>query len=369
MLNYDKVETGKLHLEKTVLDIWKLMDHVVKNEFSMPFKSKNIKLAFDMGDGTSALKMKEDELYLIGDAIKITQVFRNILSNALKFTPENGTVVVQPVWVPPSGETPPVFDSLSLSSCEKKISFARNGYLQVRITDTGVGMNEEQIAKLFSAGVQYNSNTLQKGGGSGLGLFIAKGITKMHEGCLEAQSDGLGQGATFSMSIPVHHIPGDHPVLHPQESEAVKKAVSNEVHTRSRKFSEPKAALRVLVVDDAVTNRKLLSRLLGKQGHQCDQAEDGVVAVAKVKEAIAQGNPYDSILLDSEMPNLDGPSAAKEMHQIPQFHAFICGITGNVLPEDVAHFKKYGADHVLPKPLDIPTLTRLWEESGIKTPA
>ena len=128
-------------------------------------------------------------------------------------------------------------------------------------------------------------------------------------------------------------------------------------------------SLNVLVVDDAVMNRKLLVRLLQNKGHKCEQAVDGAEAVEKVSKALEAGKPFDSILLDYEMPQMDGPTAASRMSQLQGFNSYVVGITGNVLPEDVAHFKKCGAQQVLPKPLDVLALTSLWEEAGIKAPS
>ena len=373
LLNYDKIETGQLQLEKSVLLEFGSLAGRVLQEFELPFKAKNIRYkVLDLGN--SATEMTKDQKRIVGDSMKITQVFRNILSNALKFTPDGGTVTVQSCVIKPTLSDGTVMTqtsqedtfTLSFSRGEEKASFPRSGFLQVQITDTGAGMNEDQVSKLFRAGVQFNSNKLQAGQGSGLGLFIAKEIMRKHDGDLTASSDGLGQGATFTMTIPIYYIPNSHPAILRAIPKAHTIDTAESGATNGQK-SKPKPSLKVLVVDDAVTNRKLLTRLLERQGHVLDQAEDGVEGLAKVSQALQPGQrPFDSILLDYEMPNMDGPTAAQKMRQIANFDALIVGITGNVLPEDIAHFKKCGADHVLPKPLDIPNLNRLWEEAGLK---
>ncbi|CAB9528613.1 sensor kinase/phosphatase LuxQ [Seminavis robusta] len=362
LLNYDKIETGQLQLEKSVLDIWSLIDHVVR-EFQLPYKAKNVDLILDL----SGVAEKDAAGSVVGDSMKLTQVFRNLLSNALKFTNKGGTVTVRPSLMKDEANEN-VKDTLFLSCCEEKVAFTRKGRLEVKVSDTGVGLSEEQVRKLFRAGVQYNSNRLQGGQGSGLGLFIAQGIMKRHGGDLSAASAGLGHGTSFAVSIPLHVTDshGCQRILEPEpNASAVNNAKLRECESNQQK--QPNRKLYVLVVDDAMTNRKLLVRLLQKQGHRCEQAEDGVQAVEEVEKAVARGELFDSILLDYEMPNMNGPTAAQKMCQTEGFssHTCIVGITGNVLPEDVATFKKCGAHHVLPKPLNIPSLTKLWVDAGL----
>ena len=296
-----------------------------------------------------------------------------------------GTVKVQPFWLKHDDDTntkkvKSSTDEFTLYGSEENVTFDRCGQLLVKISDSGAGMSEDQVDKLFRAGVQYNSNKLQAGQGSGLGLFIAKSIMEKHGGDLKAESTGIGQGTTFSMSMPIYRIQDTNPVLRQQNESFDIEGLGGSVGGNSNNASSSRSgggnveavrttplsrSLHVLVVDDALTNRKLLSRLLEKKGHVCDQAEDGAVAVEKVSQAIQEGRQYDSVLLDYEMPNMDGPTAAQKICAMG-CTSLIVGITGNALPGDVAHFKKCGADFVLPKPLNIPDLIRLWEQSGIK---
>ena len=123
--------------------------------------------------------------------------------------------------------------------------------------------------------------------------------------------------------------------------------------------------LKILVVDDAKMNLKLLMRLLEKEGHDVDGAEDGEIAVTKTKAAMNAEQDYDVILKDYQMPNMDGPTAARTIRELGCY-AFIVGVTGNVMPEDIDHFKKHGANAVLPKPIKIPDLKDLWVEHGVR---
>ena len=122
--------------------------------------------------------------------------------------------------------------------------------------------------------------------------------------------------------------------------------------------------LHVLVVDDVSSNRKLLRRLLERSGHSCAEAENGQSAVDMIVQASDANTPFHSILLDFEMPIMDGPTAAKEIRRLG-FDLNIIGITGNVLPDDVRFFQACGADDVLAKPIKMPDLYASWQESGI----
>lgn len=296
---------------------------------------------------------------------------------------------MKPMWLDYEEEGS---NNIALNDSDQESTFLRSGRLQVFISDTGVGMSQDQINRLFKAGVQYNSNKLQAGQGSGLGLFIAKGIMKQHNGDLTVASDGLGHGSTFVVEVPVYEMSKESDLQLVSDGDTdidvttVDASPSPPNYFCPKKACQEKHHLRVLVVDDSLTNRKLLVRLLEKKGHYCDQAEDGLVALNKVTLSLKSNNNadeeggqqqqqqheqqlYDSILIDYEMPNMDGPSAVQKMRQLPGFgskkQCRIVGITGNALPEDVAYFKKCGADNVLPKPLDIPSLTKIWEDAGL----
>ena len=255
------------------------------------------------------------------------------------------------------------------------------GLLQLKVTDTGAGMSHEQLGELFNEGVQFNVNKLQAGQGSGLGLYIARGIVEQHGGTLTAASDGLGRGATFTVTVPLYRIlqTASEPRAVPFGNDDINTSSTtrsdhSDQHQLVRSDTPPTEEaekLRILVVDDALTNRKLLMRLLHNRGHECDGAKDGVEAVQMVVGAMEESRStpssrmYDSILLDYEMPEMDGPTAARKIRELG-CDSFIVGITGNVLPEDVAYFQNSGANCVMPKPINIESLEGLWAEFGIK---
>jgi CheY-like chemotaxis protein len=245
------------------------------------------------------------------------------------------------------------------------VHYEQRGQLQVTVTDTGAGLSEDQLGQLFADGVQFNVNLLQAGQGSGLGLYIAEGIVQQHGGTLVAASEGMGHGTTFTVTLPLYHVPDSalpSSLVHLQKHIPAKvDEVSLENSAMSTRCDGP---LRILVVDDALMNRKMLTRLLQRRGHDCVQAEDGHEAVQKVTEAMKDGTPYDTILMDYEMPVMNGPTASKEIRALG-CDSVIVGITGNVLPEDINHFRRCGANAVFPKPFQIEALEELWVEFGV----
>ena len=250
----------------------------------------------------------------------------------------------------------------------------QSGYLELSVMDSGAGMTEQQLADLFKAGVQFTVNQLQAGKGSGLGLYITKGIVEQHDGTVSAKPDGLDKGSTFILKLPLYHVP-ERFVVANSKARAASSLSEHQWSTTTDKESIDTAAtseaaedafssLRILVVDDAKSNRKLLSRLLEKRGHDCDQVEDGRDAVEATMVAIKASKPYHTILMDYEMEFMNGPDAALEMRRLG-CDSFIVGITGNLLQEDVQHFKDCGANNVLSKPFMLNELEMLWVEYGL----
>merc|ERR1712151_533646 len=405
-LNYDKVEMGTLKLELSLIPIWSLVEDTI-NEFKLPAKTRKIDLTLDFSrlltgdDLESALSSNVDSIGLpdsvqerrvVGDTIRIIQVLRNLVSNALKFTREGGKVNLKASWLMPNERRPStavVRRRSSNDSCGSRgfgrrrgrketfklnsgdeISLEHSGYVQVTVTDTGVGLSTDQLKELFGDGVQFNVNKMQAGQGSGLGLHIAKGIVEQHGGALTASSGGIGKGAEFTMTLPLYHVPDE---MLPEATSSAefyfrpKMQRKLSVSTRgdsSKSLGTDSKQLRILVVDDVAANRKLLVRLLENRGHSCDQAKDGQEAVEKVIESIDEEEPYDTVLLDYEMPVMDGPTAVKEMRSVG-FDSVVVGITGNVLPDDIEYFKSCGANNVLPKPLQLEKLEAIWIYFGV----
>jgi two-component system, sensor histidine kinase len=320
------------------------------------------------------------------DKFKINQVIRNLISNALKFTPRGGRVSITariildtiniaeidsdvPLRRAPLNPLPRQnSDSGTLELkryADSAVSSACRGRLIVVVTDTGAGISKENQGRLFKEIIQFSPEKLQGGGGSGLGLWITKGIVDLHDGSISVFSEGESMGSSFTVEMPVACWPAVHPesgseVLHVPSAEAVSVAESLSESAKGDKalmivtptpgsllgpgpstveplptfHSNPvPPILHVLVVDDSPLNRKMLLKSLRSEGHICLEAVDGLDAVAAVKERIDYANgghqaPFDVILMDFVMPNMDGPTATKEIRALG-YTAPIFGVTGN----------------------------------------
>merc|ERR1711935_1192420 len=358
LLNYDKIENGSLSLELSVVPIWNLIDHTI-GEFKLPMTSKNIDLHFslpamekDVENFTAVAEGKVRDQKLIGDQVRITQVLRNLVSNAIKFTPEGGNIHVAAKWSKAS--TKEKEHKYNLSN-KTTITHQPTGTLVLTVKDTGAGMTKAQLKQLFGQGIQFNVNELQHGNGSGLGLFIAMGIVQQHEGTLTCDSEGLGHGTTFTMKVPLFDIPTPETSKRPDVGDTADEAGDTD-------YEDSK--LNILIVDDAVSNRKLLRRLLNLKGHKTAEAENGQIAVDMAREAEKNNNHFDLVLMDYEMPVMIGPVAAKEIRKLGS-DVFIVGVTGNLMAEDVSYFRECGSNAVLPKPFRINELEDIIIENHI----
>ena len=251
------------------------------------------------------------------------------------------------------------------------LDLQRAGSIVITVTDTGVGLSEHQLGEICAEGVQFNANTLQAGQGSGLGLFISKGLAEQHSGRLSVASEGLSKGAVMLLELPLYRkqVPcaslmamlGRPSASQSDDSAAtalmqvhrqcsVDSAAPTIATERTRGISY---ARRVLVVDDALSNRKMLMRLLKARGFLCEQAEDGQQALDMYRALRDRGEHVDTVVMDYEMPVMDGPTATRTLRQQLGCTCLIVGVTGNLLPDDVDHFKRQGADAVLGKPLNV----------------
>lgn len=348
LLNYDKIENGSLSLELTAIPIWKLIEQTVV-EFKLPMGSKNITLSFNLPFEKDCTNHK-----VVGDAVRLSQVLRNLISNAIKFTPEGGDIDIEATWHKDEGSRG--HDQTFELKGHNLITCKSSGKMVVTVKDSGAGMTQDQLKKLFGKGVQFNVNELQHGNGSGLGLFISKGIVEQHDGQLLCNSKGLGCGTSFMMRIPVYDFTK-------QEQER-KDAYDGNIEDAVRDLAYEDSKLRILVVDDSISNRKLLCRLLCNKGHVNSQAEDGSVAVEMVMEAERKGEPFDLVLMDYEMPTMTGPEAARKIRS-HGIDVFIVGVTGNLMPEDVDYFHECGAGAILSKPFRMSELDNLIFEHNI----
>eukprot|EP00339_Tiarina_fusa_P000573 CAMPEP_0117003880 /NCGR_PEP_ID=MMETSP0472-20121206/5054_1 /TAXON_ID=693140 ORGANISM="Tiarina fusus, Strain LIS" /NCGR_SAMPLE_ID=MMETSP0472 /ASSEMBLY_ACC=CAM_ASM_000603 /LENGTH=969 /DNA_ID=CAMNT_0004704679 /DNA_START=62 /DNA_END=2971 /DNA_ORIENTATION=+ len=378
MLNYDKLESGGLNLELTQVRVSELVERTVR-QFQIQAVNRRVNLKLNIagydengessnGDGNNNKKDLEAgglsaaaaAWTIIGDDVRLGQVMRNLISNALKFTPAEGVVDVSAHYVPnglPDAKTM----CMAEDECgECAYVQPRDGSIRIVVKDSGIGLTKDQLSQLFREGVQFDANKLQHGGGSGLGLSIAKGIVEQHSGNIVADSEGVGHGTSFTIELPLYKYRSARRKLKNKDDTTI---TTSSVTDRSEDMPVPK---RILVVEDAVSSLKMLIRLLERAGHSCVGAANGQEAIDRIQEDIAAKSantshvPFDTILIDFEMPLVNGPTATTEIRNMG-YEATIVGVTGNVLSEDVQKFKDAGANEVLAKPISMARIDAYWQ--------
>ncbi len=249
----------------------------------------------------------------VADWLRVSQIILNLVSNAIKFTPNNGMI------------------SLNVDYIEES--------LVIIVTDTGIGMSPEVQDKIFKPFVQADGSTTRKYGGTGLGLSITQNLIEMMDGKLEVQSKE-GEGSVFTVTIPVEKVSSD---IVPSE-----EIIPDEI------INTPLSG-RVLVAEDNKTNQLLIKLLLEDMGVECDIAEDGEKALKMYSPAV-----YELVLMDENMPNMNGITS---MHKIKEKYKESCGpiiaLTANVMKGDKEHFLEEGMDDYIPKPIDEAELYRV----------
>jgi CheY-like chemotaxis protein len=303
ILDFSKIEAGKLDIAKVPCHLPSCI-HESVSAFAATAKAKGLWLTSDLG--------KDLPEVVIGDGMRLRQVLMSLVSNALKFT-EQGTVRV--VTQASSGQDGRIW-----------ISFA--------VKDTGIGVPSSRMDQLFRPFTQVDASITRHHGGTGLGLIISKSLVELMGGEISAESRE-GEGSTFQFRIPF--LPAAK--LPEASPEGTGKAESN--------------ALRILVAEDNKVNQRILLRLIERLGYSADVAADGAQAL----EA-AQKSDYDLIVMDVQMPEMDGIEATREIRRkIPDLRQpFIVALTAHSTTDDRTACLDAGMNDYLTKPIDLQTL-------------
>ncbi len=247
-----------------------------------------------------------------GDARRIGQVLNNLLANAVKFTAQ-GTISVQVQYL--SGDA--------------------KGQLRFAISDTGIGIPDDKQEALFDRFVQADSSTTREFGGTGLGLAICKQLVALMDGQIGVDSTP-GQGSTFWFTISAREVS--------QEDNAVTTE-----HVPPPETTSPDAQCRILVAEDNPTNQKVVRAFVEAAGHTLDMVNNGAEALAAV-----QNQHYDVILMDVQMPIMDGVTATHAIRALPgpQRDIPIIALTANAMAGDREQYLKEGMTDYVSKPID-----------------
>jgi CheY-like chemotaxis protein len=277
LLMYEKIEANAMRLDKTSTYS---VPFVVKacTPFLLQSQQKGIDyriLRKELNLGTSEIR----NWILLVDQNKLTQVIRNFISNAIKFTPSGGRIDVR---------------------AEIVHSRVRPS-LRVEVRDSGFGIAPENQHRVFNEVVQFNAAQQQGGGGSGFGLIISRKIVELHDGRIGLKSEGDGRGCTFFLEVPVEEgapDTSDYNILKLQTLPSTTALdLSRRIASTSPRPQKTGIKLRILVVDDSNINRRMTRRMLERLGHVCEEASDGDVAVSMFKLSLETGILYDMILM------------------------------------------------------------------------
>ncbi|HTP84044.1 MAG TPA: ATP-binding protein [Alphaproteobacteria bacterium] len=301
ILDYSRIEAGGMVLENGDFSPAALIEDALS---VMRHTANEKELALEARVAPSLPTM------LVGDRYRLRQILLNLLNNAIKFTERGGRIQLR---LSCDGEDR---DDLKL---------------RFEVEDSGIGMSEDVQARLFNRFTQAESSTARKYGGTGLGLSICKRLVELMNGTIGVAS-APGRGSTFWFTL----------ALPRAKTALVLQATPAET-------AAPAAKLRILLVDDAEMNRRLAAIMLKAAGHTVDTADDGGAAVDAVRR-----QPYDLVLMDVQMPGVDGYEATARIRALPDARRDvpIVAMTANVLEEDVRKCLTVGMNDHIAKPIE-----------------
>ena len=311
ILDLSKIEANKMVLENTNYPLEDVLEFV-HTSLRFPIEQKGLEYVCKLGD--------EVPHKLWGDSLRLKQVLLNLMSNAVKFTAEG---------------------KISLSIDRESAGDTDN--LHFRIADTGMGISREYQQHLFDPYTQANASISRRFGGTGLGLSICKRIAELMHGVLWCESE-LGKGSTFHLCIPCVaarnvYCPTEHCTTMPEPLEGA-------------------AACSILVAEDNEINVEVLRAMLRQLGFECDIAPNGKEALRMAMET-----PYDIVLMDVNMPVMDGLTATREIRRKlaqtdDQKNLPIIALTAATLPDNIAEIINAGMNDHIAKPYSMETLRR-----------
>lgn len=310
ILDFSKIEANKVELEKIPIKV----HQIIKETISIVHFNSDKKGLY--------IKYKNEDLQLPeimeGDPVRLRQIFLNLLSNAVKFTSVGGITVSHSI--------------IQIENGRYTIEFI--------VEDTGIGIEKSKIAGLFDSFSQGDSSTTRKYGGTGLGLAITKKLVEMMDGDIRVESD-IGVGSRFIFTIKAQIIKN---YIEQEKTKAI--------------YSALPVDLRVLVAEDNELNQKIVIALLKKINVQADVAFNGVEVLELLKE-----KKYDIILMDIEMPEMDGIEATVRIKSNANYKSiFVVALTAHALTGERERILNHGFDDYLTKPIHLKDLRDLFSK-------
>jgi two-component system CheB/CheR fusion protein len=316
LLDLTRIARGKLDLQSRETRLDEILAAALETCNAQEIRDKNLRIDADL------LKMG---YRLQADPARLTQVFWNLLRNAIKFSMTGGSIAVTPE--------------------------ERDGWLEVRVTDTGIGIESALLEQIFTAFDQGRPETMREFGGLGLGLAISRAIVELHGGRLLAASEGIGRGATFTVVLPL-----DQGILPAAESSR------DEAPAPGPRRSGP--GLRILLVEDHPDTAEAMGLLLSAAGHDVEVANTAGEALEKARSRAAEDGdqPFDLVVSDLGLPDLSGLDLMKSLAE--RYRLKGLALSGYGMEEDVKRSLEAGFRRHLTKPVTPDLLIRVVRELG-----
>lgn len=310
ILNFSKIESNKLELETKNFSLRQCVKKVI-DLLQFQAQEKNLSLTFEIDDSLPD--------YFLGDIIRLRQILLNLVANAIKFTRQ--------------GEVKIIVQGKKINPNEKLSAYQ----ILFIVQDTGIGIPLHKQSKLFQPFSQLDASINRKYGGTGLGLAICKGLVEMMEGEIWLESEE-NKGSSFYFRV----------VLSVSNNPQTSSIVSTSVSSLTRQSS-----LKILIVEDNLVNQKVISLTLKKLGYHADIANHGVDAIQ-----ILQQKDYNLILMDMQMPEMDGIATTKWIRQnlLPEKQPYIMAMTANAMDSDRILCLNAGMDDYMSKPINFALL-------------
>ena len=316
VLDMARIESGKMEVNEVYTKVGGDAVEVI-SVFSVEAKRKNIRLLTNM---------QVEHEHILCDATKIKEIFSNLISNAIKYTPEGGTV----------------------EFITRELPCSRPGYvrLQSEVVDNGMGMSKEFLPTIFDAFSRERNTTVGKISGTGLGMAIVKKLVEMMGGTIEVESE-LGKGSRFIVTFE-----------HPLADESYYK--QEEQEAKSAQGAELIKGKRILLAEDNDLNAEIALFILRNMGLEVERVEDGAKCVSTLEQQPA--GTYDLIFMDVQMPKMDGYTATLNIRSLDDKKKAaipIVAMTANAFAEDIKQTLAAGMNGHIAKPIDVKKLEQV----------
>jgi|GEM_PF-1319988 len=311
VLDLAKMEAGKMVLEKTEIELFYLISSIL-GTFELQFQEKEqtFQVHYDERIPKQAL----------GDPVRINQILLNLIGNAIKFAGKGGVINVHVNLVKQDDE---------------KV------FIEIKISDNGIGIPKDKIENVFDSFTQVETSTTRNYGGSGLGLNIVKQLIDLMEGTISVKSK-LQVGSTFTFTIPLTKITG----IEITTDQIVSNDNKLDLQARLKGLEK----LKILIVDDMVINQLLAQTIMEDIGFETEVAENGKIAIQLLEK-----NNYDIILMDLQMPEMDGWEATEHIRnkmKPPKSTIPIIALSADVTQRNADKCKEAGMDEYVSKPIN-----------------